>query len=257
MISRIYGAYFAFALTVLWLTLNILKLATAPFDRNLHLLHKWTGLVAFKGTFMEHLWGCRFAHAERLDPRASYIFVANHQSLADILVLFGLNRNFRWVAKDYVFRIPVLGSVLLLNEYVCLPKTLGGVRKAMQSCKHLLRCGISLFIFPEGTRSVSGEIQEFYDGAFKLSIETGIPIVPIVIDGTRSVLPKGSLLFRFGGKVRVQVMPPVHPALCDYDVHSLKTYVRSKMQHELQRMRGAQPIGSMIYANSAVSRIAS
>jgi 1-acyl-sn-glycerol-3-phosphate acyltransferase len=257
MVSRIYGAYFALALSVLWLTSCVLKLVTAPFDKDLRLLHKWTGFVAFKVILMERLWGCRFTHTERLDPRASYIFIANHQSLADILVLFGLNRNFRWVAKDFVFRTPILGAVLSLNEYVRMPKTVGGIRTAMKTCRQLLARGISLFIFPEGTRSGTGEIQKFYAGAFKLSVETGVPIVPIVIDGTRSVLPKGSLLFRFGGEVQVRVLPPVHPALCDYDVHNLETYVRSKMQHELQRMRGIQPIGSTIYAGGPTTRIAS
>lgn len=236
--SYIYAAHFALSITALLLVGGLVWLFTAPFDRHLRILHRVTAWWAFNFALIQPLWGCDIENRELLREGSTYIFVANHQSLADILVLYSLQQDFKWVAKDYLFKVPVLGPIMALNRYVVLPKSVRGIRRAMEQCRKYLTEGVSLFIFPEGTRSPDGEVRDFYDGAFKLSTETGTQIVPIVIDGTQPILPKGSLKFRFGNRIKIRVLEPISPAEFGFNHRRLRDNVRAQIVDNLHEMRG-------------------
>jgi 1-acyl-sn-glycerol-3-phosphate acyltransferase len=133
---------------------------------------------------------------ERLDRNATYIFMANHASFLDIILSFAcIPYNFRIVTKEEMFLLPVMGWALRRSRQV--PMDRANPRKGLASLKRaaaLLQEGISIVVFPEGTRTPDGKIQDFKATLFLLPIRSGIAVVPIRIEGTFDALKKGSFL---------------------------------------------------------------
>lgn len=123
------------------------------------------------------------------------VYVANHQSQMDILAVFMLNMRFRWIAKASLFNIPFLGWCMRAAKYV---PVIRGNRASQEQCmlraEQIIKDGIPMIFFPEGTRSVAGELGNFKTGAFRLAKSTGVPIIPISIHGCDKLLPKHSLI---------------------------------------------------------------
>jgi 1-acyl-sn-glycerol-3-phosphate acyltransferase len=154
------------------------------------------------------------------------VLVANHASLIDILVLFALFRPFKWVSKEEIFRVPVIGWNMRLNGYVPVVRGSGAsVRRMMELCNRLLASGSPLMIFPEGRRTSDGSLQPFKAGAFDLAVRHGVPVFPIAVHGTRRALPRNGLILRDHIRARVEVLPPLAPA--DFpDAHALRDAAR-------------------------------
>jgi 1-acyl-sn-glycerol-3-phosphate acyltransferase len=132
-----------------------------------------------------------------------------------------------------------------LNGYVPLRRGhLPSIRRMLRRSEACLRQGSSLFVFPEGTRSPDGEVQGFYRGAFWMAVRAGVPIVPVVIDGTASILPKQSALIA-PQAVTVSVLPPVDPKLHGNDSRRLCDHVRALMIDELRQLRSAQSVPTL------------
>ena len=122
---------------------------------------------------------------ERLDPQQSYIFVANHQGYFDILLMYGyLGHSFKWMMKDYLKKMPVVGQVCMISRQIFVGDSLASIQQAVKDARKTLQGGMSMSIFPEGTRSYDGTIGTFKRGAFMLANEIGLPIVPITINGS-------------------------------------------------------------------------
>jgi len=145
-----------------------------------------------------------------IDPDKSYICMSNHQSNYDIPILLGLLPvQFRWLAKVELFRIPFFGYAMKRAGYICIDRS--NQKSAFESLKKaagIIKNGVSVMIFPEGTRSRDGNIGSFKKGGFVLAIESGVPILPIIIRGTFSVMPKSRLLIK-PGKVSLEIQKPV------------------------------------------------
>lgn len=239
MIVTLYVLYFAIGLVVLLITASALYAVSIFGDPNRDLLHRYIGWWGLHGSLLSTFWQVKVAGAENLDRTGACVYVANHQSFADISVVYALKKSFKWVAKDYLFKVPCLGPVMHMAGYVCMnSKSVSGIKRAMKRSKELLRSGQSLFIFPEGTRSDDGMVQSFYDGAFKLACEAGVPVVPVVIDGTFEGLPKNARGLRGNIDVVLRVLAPVHPQQFNYDSSALRNYVHDLISGELRQMRG-------------------
>ncbi|MGB7568174.1 MAG: lysophospholipid acyltransferase family protein [Chitinivibrionales bacterium] len=133
---------------------------------------------------------------EKIKKDQRYVFVANHQSYFDIPVMYaGLFANLSFVAKKELFVIPFLGWGMAAIGHIWIDRK--NARKARKSITRavsmLKRNKISLVLFPEGTRSMSGKVGEFKRASFVLALEAGVPVVPVAICGTREVQPKSSL----------------------------------------------------------------
>ena len=134
---------------------------------------------------------------EHLVRGRTYVMVANHLSLLDILVLFRLFRHFTWVSKAENFRVPFVGWNMRLNAYIPLRRgDKESVAAMLATAEADLREGIPLMIFPEGTRSRDGALRPFKDGAFDLALRTGVPVLPIVVRGTGDALPRRGFVLR-------------------------------------------------------------
>lgn len=221
----------------------LLRGVSAPFDPERKLLHMYTSAWAYHYVKLLPLWKTHFEGVEHIKPGRTYVMVANHQSLGDILVLFGLFRHFKWVSKREIFKVPFIGWNMAMNDYVGLNRgDATSIERMLDECRKHLRAGSSVMLFPEGTRSVDGELKGFKHGAFTLAKELSLEVVPIVIEGTRDALPKQGLLLRQPKplQIYVRVLPPVSPDAADTP-KALSELVRGKMLHELDDMRGRAP----------------
>jgi 1-acyl-sn-glycerol-3-phosphate acyltransferase len=189
----------------------------------------WTVVIASyvhpRGRTVEHMthwWGrtlLRFTRIpvevlgrEHLQPGQAYVYAANHRSSFDIFVLISeLPGKFLWVAKHTLFRIPVFGWAL--HRMGSVPVNRDNLHEAVKSLNRaaaIVQSGVSMIIFPEGTRGTTGELLPFKKGVFVMAIKAGQPIVPVSISGTRAIQPPGS--FRVHpGPIRVVISPPIAP----------------------------------------------
>ncbi len=214
LISAVFWTYVVVSTIALWMVATLLFLITVPFDRRRRLLHLFTCFWAHHYVRIMPLWQTRFEGRDRIRPGQTYVIVANHQSLLDILVLFGLYKHFKWVSKRSVFQIPFIGWNMYLNDYVGLHRgRAGSITRMMRECRRHLERGSSVLIFPEGTRSPDGRMRRFRQGAFALAQEVGVPVIPVAVKGTRDALPKHGMVFRQKGtlNIDVHILDPVSP----------------------------------------------
>jgi 1-acyl-sn-glycerol-3-phosphate acyltransferase len=183
---------------------------TAPFDRRKRALHRFTCWWASLYTWVNPLWPVTIDGRERIAPDDTYVMVANHLSFLDILVLFRLFTHFTWVSKEENFTVPFVGWNMRLNGYIPLRRgDRRSVREMMAACDRALRRGTSVMMFPEGTRSRSGELQDFKPGAFELALRNAVPVLPIVIEGTHRALPKRGFVLQGRHPIRITVLEPL------------------------------------------------
>lgn len=122
---------------------------------------------------------------ERLHPQQSYVFVANHQGYIDILLMYGyLGHSFKWMMKEYLKKMPIVGQACMISRQIFVGDSLASIQQAVKNARNTLHGGMSMSIFPEGTRTYDGKMIPFKRGAFMLANEIGLPIVPITINGS-------------------------------------------------------------------------
>ena len=152
---------------------------------------------------------------EHLRKEGPYIFMVNHQGSYDIFSILGyLPFQFKWLAKKELFSIPVLGWGMTAVGYISIDRA--GTREtveAMNRAARKIREGMSVVIFPEGSRSPDGFIQPFKKGGFTLAIKSKVPIVPMAIAGSREIIPKGKMKVN-PGDIRIRIGQPIETEDC-------------------------------------------
>ncbi len=192
----------------------IIWLLTVALDPRRRLLHLYACLWASVYVWLTPYWRVRYQGRELVDPAQTYVIVSNHQSLLDILIAFGLFIHFKWVSKIEIFRVPVIGWNMVLNDYIPLKRgDKQSIQEMMAHCERHLRSGSSVFMFPEGTRSPNGQLKAFKVGAFELAKRLQLPILPVVIAGTTRALPKKSLILTGRHEISLKVLPCIEPEI--------------------------------------------
>lgn len=181
-------------------------------DPNLQCAHR---LASFWGRSLVAMTpgaGVKWVGLQNLPPKGPVILMANHQSYTDIPVLFSLTWPFKWMADEDLFKIPIFGWSMRLCGYIPVRRgDLHEAKQTLEKAKGWLSKGISICIFPEGTRSHTGVFGRFRTGGFQLAAETQTPIVPVVVVGTRRLLPRGSWIFRMGARPQIHILPAMAP----------------------------------------------
>ncbi|AHM62168.1 phospholipid/glycerol acyltransferase [Flammeovirgaceae bacterium 311] len=175
---------------------------------------------------------------ENINSRESYIIIPNHTSFLDICLLPLITKGaFKPLSKKEVGNIPVFGWLARAITVMVDRSSARSRRNSVLKMRRALQGGTSIMIFPEGTVNKSANLlNPFYDGAFRIAIETGAALVPVAIAGANRLMPANSLLMR-PGTIRVQVMPPVSVnGLTTADVPALKTEVHATMENKLQEL---------------------
>lgn len=182
---------------------------------------------------------------EHIDPTAPYIYMVNHQSMFDILALLGyLPVQFRWLAKKELFEIPIFGYSMARVGYISIDRSdRRSAIKSLQEAARKIAQGVSVVVFPEGTRSEDGQLKAFKKGGFYLAIDSGQPIIPIVLSGSHEVMPKGSLRIK-PGRIVLSINPPV--LTTPYQGRTkdvLMDKIWSIMKKDLDRLAGSASTG--------------
>ncbi|HRU86555.1 MAG TPA: lysophospholipid acyltransferase family protein, partial [Tenuifilum sp.] len=138
-----------------------------------------------------------------------YVIVCNHQSAFDIVLLYRLFTHFKWVAKKELAKVPVIGWNLILNNSILIDRASAVSTKKMisQGLKHL-KGGSSVLIFPEGTRTKDGQVKRFKEGAFLLAKQANSPILPVVIEGSKDIIPKPGIV-KLRQNLTLKVLDPI------------------------------------------------
>ncbi|NBB77745.1 MAG: 1-acylglycerol-3-phosphate O-acyltransferase [Bacteroidetes bacterium] len=184
-------------------------------------------------------WHITIRGADDVNDRNPYIVVSNHVSNADIPLISNLPWEMKWIAKKELFDTPIIGWMMTMAGDI--PVARGQLRQRVsvfKKSRYYLSRNISVMFFPEGTRSRSGKMNRFNTGAFDLAIREGLPILPLVIDGTRDCLPKKSWVFSHRAEVRLEVLQPITTnGYKKSESKELTQHVRSVMLRKLAEMR--------------------
>ena len=219
---------------ILYFAMLLCTVLLYPFDKKRTFTHMqcfwWSDAVIALNPY----WKVEIIGINNIDKKRPYIIIANHQSLADIVLAYQIKMQFKWVAKESLFKIPFVGWSMALAKHIKLQRgNLGSIKKIYRESSHWLRSGISILFFPEGTRSETTEMGDFRNGAFKLAIKERVPILPILFEGTGTAIPRGSWIFTTKTSAKLKIFPPIETT--DYqpaDFVKLKDLARSVLEKQ-------------------------
>lgn len=224
---------------LLFFVVLVLTILLFPFDQKKKITHAqcfwWSDAVIGLNPF----WKVKVKGLEHIDPKKTYVVIANHQSMADIAVLYQTKMQFKWVAKASLFNVPFIGWCLSLIKHIKLTRgDFSSIKNIYHQASCWLQKDMSVLFFPEGTRSSDGQMREFQNGAFKLAIKEKKPILPVCLKGTYQAIPKGSWIFKTKVAVTITVLPEVSTdGFGPGDFSLLKDTVRVKIKEALDTPR--------------------
>lgn len=214
-----------------WPIVTLVFVVTAPFDRGRYAAGRTFRLVAgLLPVFLNPLWKFR-TRGRIADPRSPYVVVANHESWADVFLISCFPWEMKWLSKDTLFKVPLVGWMMQMAGDIKLVRgNRDSAAGAILSCRDRLSKRVSVMIFPEGTRSKTWEMLPFKDGAFRLAIEAGVPILPIAVAGTRHAMAKGTYKFQ-SARALAQVLEPIETTgMTLQDIATLKAMARERIE---------------------------
>lgn len=182
----------------------------------------------------------RLLHGDRAQVHPCCVFVANHVSNIEAPALFQALPRISVVMKESLGRIPLLGYAMRMGGFICVDRTArDSRRRALEQAVQTLQSGISMLVFPEGTRNPTGRLLPFRPGPFQMAIEAGVPVVPVTVHGAAALMPKGATYMR-PGELALWFHDPISTAALQPDdrLELMKT-VRDTMQAALED--AAQP----------------
>ena len=223
MISAVYYIFLVLLCTFFMILSALALVVCYPFDKGRRVVHELSRILVRTFFAIPPRWRQRVEGLEHVDRKKSYVIVL----------------NFRWVSKREVFKTPFFGQYLILHGDICINR--GRASEALEQMvrdgKLWISRGASVAVFPEGTRSKDGEIHRFKAGAFTLAREAGVEILPVVLDGTKTLIRKNAM-FNWGNRITIRVLPPVPAAkVVSTETHVLMEEVHDAMSAALAQIR--------------------
>jgi 1-acyl-sn-glycerol-3-phosphate acyltransferase len=220
----------------------IVWLLTLPFDRDKKLVHLFLTYASFILSYLIPIWSIHIEGREKAEKGTTYVIISNHQSILDILLLNCLRYKFKWISKIENLNVPVIGWYLRMADYIIVDR--GNEESKAEMLDKSYKClkkGISVMIFPEGTRSLNNKLGFFKRGAFQLAMQADVHLLPVLIDGTGGILPKHGMIFGSGHQIKIRVLDPVKPAAFGTDnPESLALKLSTFMALELDKLNSGR-----------------
>jgi len=210
LLSIIIWAVSSLLIIVLYFAMLFFSIILWAFDKKRTVAHAQCFWWSDAMIRLNPYWKVSISGKENIDKKRTYIIIANHQSLADIVLAYQTKMQFKWVAKDVLFKVPFIGWCMSLAKHIKLERgNFGSIKKVYREAAHWLRNGMSVLFFPEGTRSHSDEMGDFNNGAFKLAIKERVAILPVLIEGASTAIPKGSWIFTTQTTAKITILPAI------------------------------------------------
>lgn len=200
------------------------------------------------GYYPAHLWSRLFCimtmvrvtvkGRENISKDTSYVFVANHQGAYDIFAIYGyLNHNFKWMMKKSLEKIPLVGYSCVKAGHIMVDRSSpAAIKHTMETAEKRLKGGMSLVVFPEGSRSHTGKMRPFKRGAFKLASEFGLPLVPVTIDGSFDVMSRSRKVPHWG-HITLTIHKPVAPPADEHESQAVMEQTHDTINSALTRYK--------------------
>ncbi|MCP3900220.1 MAG: 1-acyl-sn-glycerol-3-phosphate acyltransferase [Desulfobacteraceae bacterium] len=229
----IYILYFSFiglSSVLFFFVALVIRIVCFPFDKKLIVSNLFSSFWASCYLWCIPTWSVKKSGREKVSLKKNYIIVSNHQSQVDIFLAFNLFIPFRWISKKEVFNLPFIGWNMVLNKYIGIKRgDKESIEKMMRQCESILEQGCSLFFFPEGTRSKTGELRAFKPGAFILAKKMKINILPVVMQGTREILSKNSAKVSWNKEISIKILDEINYN----DFEDMSVQETAQMVHDL------------------------
>ena len=239
MLTFLLGVYTFIICLVMEIISAVALLLTFPFDKQRKVVHELSRALVYMFVMVPPLWKRRVEGLENIKKGKSYVIVINHQSMIDIMMLYLVPMIFRWVSKKEVHRIPFIGRFLMMHGDIAIDRKHGSkaMRKVIEQGKMWLGRGVSVAMFPEGTRSKDGQINRFKAGAFALAKDAGVGILPVVMDGSTTMF-KPSKMINWRNEFVIRVLPPISAEqVASIEQNELMEQTRQLMIEELAQIR--------------------
>lgn len=208
----------------------VIYACTAPFDPGRYAAGRAFRVVGVTALRLNSLWRFR-TRGTLTDARRPYVVVANHESYADVFLISCFPWEMKWLSKDTMFNIPCMGWMMQMAGDIKLVRgNRDSAADAIMQCRDRLKKRVSVMIFPEGTRSRSWDMLPFKDGAFRLAIDAGVPILPIAVAGTRFAMAKGTFRFLPARAIAQLLEPIATTGMTLADVGALKQLTRERIE---------------------------
>ncbi len=195
-----------------WCLAVPLWLLTMPFDRTQRVLHLFVTTWVFQYLKIWPGWHVSVTGRERL-PTGACVYVANHQSMADVVAVMGLRTPYKFVSKDSLFRLPIVGWTMKMLKYISVERGKPhSMHQMVEECRAWVKQGVPVLIFPEGTYANDPKkLLPFKRGAFLVALEEKVPLVPVFLRGTTELVHEDGPWMSPRATIRVEVQEPVMP----------------------------------------------
>ncbi|QEN05001.1 hypothetical protein EW093_09860 [Thiospirochaeta perfilievii] len=229
--------YFTFGMFMILYTpvCFLVWIVTTPFDKLRRINHKMNSLVGFLMMFLNPFWRTKIHGLENVDRNETYVITPNHLSLTDICILASTGLDLKWISKKEISYIPTLGWMMLMGKDILLdrkdPKSQFSM---MRKSEYYLNEGVSIAIFPEGTRSVSGELGKFRDGAALLAKKTNRKVLPVCNYGNNHAMPKKGFIWNKKVEMNMYFLPPIFPS--EYKTKELSNLIKDSIQKKTDEL---------------------
>jgi 1-acyl-sn-glycerol-3-phosphate acyltransferase len=181
-------------------------------------------------------WKINIQGEDNFDPEIPTIFIANHQSFLDMALTYHLPWQMKWVSKRSLAMIPVMGWLVWLTGHLTINRKSKSALKRLDNLVQPLRDKIPVMIFPEGTRTLDGNLKRFKNGAFLLAKEHNFNVQPMVLDGGHIAMKSGSKVVDPKVNFTISVLKPIKTS--DFkDLNTLKDHAYELIEKELQQIR--------------------
>ncbi|MDR9416525.1 MAG: lysophospholipid acyltransferase family protein [Gracilimonas sp.] len=228
--------YFSLLFLIFFVIISLVFLITFPFDKYRKAPNFTLSIMARCMMVASPSWTMEFEGTEKFDPSKPTVFVSNHQSFLDMALIYHLPWKMKWVSKRSLTYIPVMGWLVWLTGHLTINRKSKTALKKLDNLVEPLTDLVPVMIFPEGTRTMNGELKPFKNGPFLLAQEHGFLLQPMVIDGGYEAMPPGSAKLNPNVKFKLKVMEPIDPNGFE-DMKELKDHTREIMSRELTELR--------------------
>lgn len=196
-------------------------------------------MLRFLGMSMIYInpgWNTTIEGTEHYKKGDPVIFISNHQGFMDMPLLYLLPWQMKWVSKKSLFKVPILGWLISITGHLAIDRNQKGVVKQLFALEEPVKNGVPVMIFPEGTRTMNGDVKSFKSGAFMMATKLDVPVQPVIIDGSFQIFPSGEWRFKFQQPLYIKITPKVYPS--DFSsIEEFKNACHHRIENELTNYR--------------------